>query len=79
MTKNTTTTPVGQVCIYPDCNCPFDAPSDPAWCARGLPHAIPVGCEHLKVTGHRALSRESVANLVRRQPSSSTESTRRNK
>lgn len=25
-------------CIYPKCNCPFDAPSDPNWCARGLPH-----------------------------------------
>lgn len=25
-------------CSYPDCNCPFDAPGDPNWCARGLPH-----------------------------------------
>ena len=25
-------------CTYPDCNCPFDAPADSAWCARGLPH-----------------------------------------
>lgn len=24
-------------CTYPDCNCPFDAPADPNWCARGLP------------------------------------------
>lgn len=31
--------PVAQVCAYPDCNCPFDAPADPDWCARGLPHA----------------------------------------
>lgn len=23
-------------CTYPKCNCPFDAPSDPNWCARGL-------------------------------------------
>lgn len=23
-------------CSYPNCNCPFDAPSDPNWCARGL-------------------------------------------
>jgi hypothetical protein len=22
-------------CCYPDCNCPFDAPKDPNWCARG--------------------------------------------
>jgi hypothetical protein len=22
-------------CSYPDCNCPFDAPADPKWCARG--------------------------------------------
>lgn len=26
-----------QTCNYPDCNCPFDAPADPSWCARGLP------------------------------------------
>lgn len=26
-------------CSYPRCNCPFDAPADPAWCARGLPQA----------------------------------------
>lgn len=25
-------------CVYPDCNCPFDAPADPNWCARGLPN-----------------------------------------
>ena len=24
-------------CTYPDCKCPFDAPADPTWCARGLP------------------------------------------
>ncbi len=24
-------------CSYPDCHCPFDAPSDPNWCARGWP------------------------------------------
>lgn len=23
-------------CSYPDCHCPFDAPGDPNWCARGL-------------------------------------------
>jgi hypothetical protein len=28
----------GQYCNYPDCNCPFDAPDDPNWCARGWPH-----------------------------------------
>lgn len=28
----------GGVCIYPDCHCPFDAPADPNWCAKGLPH-----------------------------------------
>lgn len=26
-------------CTYPKCNCPFDAPSDPNWCARGLAKA----------------------------------------
>lgn len=26
-------------CTYPICNCPFDAPTDPNWCARGLPKA----------------------------------------
>ena len=26
-----------QTCSYPDCHCPFDAPADPNWCARGLP------------------------------------------
>lgn len=30
-------------CTYPDCNCPFDAPADPNWCARGLPKVKP-GC-----------------------------------
>ena len=25
-----------QRCTYPHCNCPFDAPADPNWCARGL-------------------------------------------
>jgi hypothetical protein len=25
-------------CTYPACNCPFDAPADPNWCARGYPH-----------------------------------------
>lgn len=33
--------PVGDLsakrCTYPKCNCPFDAPADPNWCARGLP------------------------------------------
>jgi hypothetical protein len=24
-------------CTYPSCTCPFDAPADPNWCARGLP------------------------------------------
>jgi len=24
-------------CNYPKCNCPFDAPADPNWCARRLP------------------------------------------
>lgn len=36
------TTPSGMRkthCNYPHCNCPFDAPADPNWCARGLPHA----------------------------------------
>lgn len=28
--------PQQERCTYPDCNCPFDAPSDPAWCAKGL-------------------------------------------
>lgn len=28
-----------QVCNYPDCNCPLDAPADPNWCARRLPKA----------------------------------------
>ena len=27
----------GEHCRYPDCNCPFDAPADPTWCAKGLP------------------------------------------
>jgi hypothetical protein len=27
----------GGVCIRPDCLCPFDAPADPNWCAKGLP------------------------------------------
>ena len=27
---------VEKKCSYPNCNCPFDAPSDPNWCARGL-------------------------------------------
>ena len=27
-----------ETCNYPSCNCPFDAPADPNWCARGLPH-----------------------------------------
>jgi hypothetical protein len=26
-------------CTYPKCNCPFDAPADPNWCARGYPKA----------------------------------------
>ena len=29
--------PTGKICSYPDCNCPFDAPADPNWCARGYP------------------------------------------
>ena len=32
-------------CTYPNCNCPFDAPADPNWCARGLPKAeASAGC-----------------------------------
>ena len=27
-----------ELCSYPRCTCPFDAPADPNWCARGLPH-----------------------------------------
>lgn len=30
-------------CAYPDCACPFDAPADPTWCARGLPRAAKPG------------------------------------
>jgi len=26
-----------RTCSYPDCQCPFDAPADPNWCARGYP------------------------------------------
>lgn len=26
-----------KTCTYPKCNCPFDAPADPNWCARGYP------------------------------------------
>lgn len=29
--------PYGEKCNYPKCTCPFDAPADPNWCARGLP------------------------------------------
>lgn len=45
------------VCTYPKCNCPFDAPSDPNWCARGLPKKetpkltpldVQVGGDHYK-------------------------------
>jgi hypothetical protein len=27
----------GPTCNYPECTCPFDAPADPNWCARGYP------------------------------------------
>ena len=27
----------GEYCRYPECECPFDAPADPTWCAKGLP------------------------------------------
>lgn len=27
-------------CTYPRCSCPFDAPADPAWCAKGLPKLV---------------------------------------
>ena len=33
-----TTTPA-PTCNYPKCTCPFDAPADPNWCARGYPKA----------------------------------------
>lgn len=36
------TTPTSTACSYPNCKCPFDAPADPAWCARGLPRGKPV-------------------------------------
>jgi len=36
VTPSTTNT-AAQSCLYPQCNCPFDAPADPNWCARGLP------------------------------------------
>ena len=39
MTPSTTNT-AALVCSYPQCNCPFDAPADPNWCARGLPRTI---------------------------------------
>lgn len=29
----------GGCCDYPNCRCPFDAPADQNWCAKGLPHA----------------------------------------
>jgi hypothetical protein len=28
--------PAKKLCTYPKCTCPFDAPADPNWCARGL-------------------------------------------
>jgi hypothetical protein len=31
---------ISGVCSYPDCNCPFDAPADPNWCAKGLPRDL---------------------------------------
>ena len=24
-------------CTYPECSCPYDAPANPNWCARGYP------------------------------------------
>jgi hypothetical protein len=30
---------VKKTCDYPKCTCPFDAPADPNWCARGYPKA----------------------------------------
>lgn len=37
-----------EACTYPACGCPFDAPADPAWCAKGLPQsATPaLQCSH---------------------------------
>jgi len=29
----------GGCCDYPRCWCPLNAPADPNWCAKGLPHA----------------------------------------
>lgn len=28
-----------EFCSYPACQCPADAPADPSWCHKGLPHA----------------------------------------
>lgn len=36
-----------QLCTYPKCNCPFDAPADPNWCARGLKHGAAEGASKL--------------------------------
>jgi hypothetical protein len=41
-----TDAPGGRVCRYPACNCPLDHPGQPKdWCARGLPHGVPVAPE----------------------------------
>ena len=34
MKEEEITTPAPK-CTYPKCHCPFDAPADPNWCARG--------------------------------------------
>jgi len=59
MTDKTT----NQYCSYPKCNCPFDAPVDPNWCARGLSHQL--GQAH-DVNFPRAwgLAREGAARVL---------------
>lgn len=48
--------PYGEKCSYPKCTCPFDAPADPNWCARGLPKqktdASAQRAEYLQKLGH---------------------------
>ena len=34
--SDATAATVGEVCSYPDCNCPFDHPGTKDWCARGF-------------------------------------------
>lgn len=58
----------GRICSYPQCNCPFDAPADPHWCARGYGKEHAIRPPRASMTGVEVTYLEAEHAVVCRDP-----------